>query len=413
MARLRTTTDATSRRPRAAARRGVARLVAAAVALASVPAAAAQTLLLTDDLALEPVRVDGLRDGVLTVRAAGGEATRTVDLAEVLALVIDDGERPPIRPRSLLALAGGQRLPGYPAADSEEAADRLQWRHPWLGRVSVPIERVREIRLEAADDLPAGDRVPLDVDEAADRVVLVNGDVLSGFLLALGGEVEVETSVAGGPPRVSSVPIDRVARVVVRSETPPRAGARAWFREGTVIDVDSVLMDEGGTVVLGVPLDRADAKPIAVDLNDLAGLAFARERWLALGDLEPAEVSGPPTRWRVPEPVERRPQAALGLGAIELWGPMEVRWTMPETGMRFATELELPADARPWADLECVVLSGGEEVFRTALDDARPRASVRVELPGADLTVRIEEAGHGPIQDRVLLRQPRLVRPGG
>jgi len=378
--------------------------------------AASEHLLLADDLSLRPVEVVALEDDLLTVRDAGG--VRTLPLASVFALLAETPAgrttAAPPRPAALLLLAGGQRLHGMPgvASEDEVAGDALRWRHPWLGELEVPIERVREVRLPAwTGDADTDAERTGGVDEASDRVELANGDALSGFVLGIAAEVEIEVAASGDRPRSVSVPIERVARVLVRSQAPPRSGRRAWFHERTVIDLDRFAIAEGGTVVLTTPLERTSTKPVAVELRDLAAVAFSRERWWPLGALEPAEVSGPPTRWRVPAPRELEPRAALGLGAIEAWGPLEVRWELPEAGMGFAAELELPEDARAWADLACVIESGGREVFRRRLDDANPRADLRVELPGRDLVLRIEDTGNGPIEDRVILRRARLARP--
>lgn len=296
----------------------------------------------------------------------------------------------------VLVLSDGQRFPGR-YADTDPADDAVAWSHPRFGLIVAPIDRVARITIDAAP----GSATPAPHPLFRDRLALVNGDALEGFVLSLADPVEIETDTG-----LVSVPRARIARIDLAADPASLDGLTVWLEDGSVasladarlVDDETLLLtlrDTGGqaryalTAITAAALDASRIVPLA---------SLERTSQLPLGDrslLEGATVTPPRTGETAP----------LHARDILIPEPMRVDFALPTNATRFAAVAELPRDAWPWGDCDLVVSVDGMELLRERLSPARAAVEFSIPARGETLTISVEPGAFGPINDRVLLRR--------
>jgi hypothetical protein len=329
----------------------------------------------------------------------------TVPRDECVALLDAEAIVVPRR-QGWLRLADGQRFPGQALSGSRPEDGVLVWvQSSWLGRMEVPLDRIESVTFTGGASLPAaGD---------ADTLQLANGDRLEGFVTALGDPITVEVvNGDGSGPKTIDLPLDRV--VSVRMVTPAQepSGRRLWLVDGTVVDVEDVMLGDDGLFRLeGMPL-VADEQARRVEVDAVAGVQFDARGLIPFAAITPSSVEGPPTRYVVPAPTVLDEFAPLGLGRVEFRGPVSVQYQLPPGAAYLSAEAALPAGSRSWGDCELVIREDDRQIFSARLNHDRPTAVIGVPLEGARLTVQVTEGSGGPVQDQVvLLRALVLVKP--
>lgn len=340
----------------------------------------------------------------------------------------DQGDSRTARP--VVETVDGVRLLGSAVLPTEahgggDRAGRLRWNHDLLGSVSLELTSIARVRLQpgAAWPEPAGaDGVQLDV------VRLANGDVIAGFVDRWADPVVIETEDG----RQVEVPVDRIGSIRFGNPVAAPSGCRVWLASGEVLPYVrlSSLDREAFRVVLAVASvnggDLKDGRVYSLARSDVQAVVLNSGRFVGLADMAflgaglvgseaDASVSGPP----MGTPALLDPGMPAGLSAVELHGPGVFRFVLPAGADRFACEVEVPAAARLWADLELVIQVGDREAYRAHIT-GRESAKVVVDEPleagdGTDrgeLVVRIESAGMGPILDVVHLWFPRVLVGG-
>lgn len=364
-------------------------------------AAYAQTdafLLIDDGLLTRRVRVAGINAGAVSfLDQVGDIGSLAVD--DCIALIRREARWERFA-RPHLLLADGRRLPGTAAEGGSTSAEALAWKHAWLGRIEVPIDDIRALVLRPGETAPSA--------HAEDVIILANGDRLEGIITALGDPITIEI---GGPDaaRAIDVPLDRIAAAATLN--PPRAasGRRIYFDDGTILDVRELTVGADGYVRFTARGFGSKAKATRILLDDIQAIVFGTRKVIPLGRLTPAEIDRPAWRYAAPEPEVINADAPLGPGAIELRGPLTVRYELPAGCRRFAAQAVLPDSARGWGDLELIVRCGDEELHRQRINGAQPADAINVPIAGGELTIELTEGDHGPIQDRLLLRRPLLL----
>lgn len=145
-----------------------------------------------------------------------------------LAVDTRTGDRTPESDaRSVLALDDGQRITGI----FESSGHKLNWRSRDLGLTEIDLERVQWIGPPA---------LATEVPPTRDRVVLLNGDRVDGFVNAIEPDRGVQVETQDSAPQAASRWIDLARTVSIQLAPRPRAasGWRLWLRDGSVVDVD-------------------------------------------------------------------------------------------------------------------------------------------------------------------------------
>jgi len=368
-------------------------------ALAATPAE-----LIGPDLSVQRVSVTSLRDEVLhyfdaqrnlqssgigqwvQLRSIGGEA-----LIEVIS-----GER--------LWLTDGQCFSGRWVGPTPDG-NKLQWEHPLLGLIEVPLEDVAQVywSLEEQGTINA----PIDTP-VSDTLVMINGDVLTGFVSALVEEgVALIISEAG---QQVTIPYDRIRSMSLAN--PPRRvlepydmvtltdGTRAWADQVTITGERASWRfippgSSAGEVEVPIEeLSRIDFLSRGLKLIDLTGLP--------LRTVQEADVFG----LAIPMRVDGQ--------SIHMHAPIEIAFDLPEGAGRFAASAELDtsdpaAGMDDWPDFHLVVLCEGEQVTSGYLSGSNPAIRINTAVSGSTLTIRLEAGLNGPILDRLLLRDAVIL----
>ncbi len=318
-------------------------------------------------------------------------------------------------PRGWLTLVDSQRFAGAAAPPADRQApsaaddDSIWWRSTVFGDMAIPIARLAALDAAA----PADARAPAAPDQ--DTVVMTNGDVISGLVgraaPAPDGSLALFIDAPAGP---TSVPFDRVARIVFANPPEPARGMRLWLSDGSTAVVRSIVPAPSGVLVSIEPVAPGRTPPpVAVAMEQIAGLVPDAAHLVHLASRPPAGVAPLGGRRRTEPPLRGNPAADLADADIVLPGPMRVEWAVPEGTRRFVATAELDPSCLTWGDAELVVSTGaGRELFRARLNADTPAARADVAMdpsaPGP-LVITLEPGEFGPIQDRVILRRPLLL----
>jgi len=296
-----------------------------------------------------------------------------------------------------LELTDGQEFPGSLGLAPAGSED-IVWNHEAFGELRFPLGRVRSFA-RAGAMVPAPD--PEGVD---DMLLLVNGDLLEGFLAEIGdpalfegiqGEVEIDQEL--------------IAAAWLASRPSDPQGMRVWLSDGTVAQASRLEMEEGESVSLEL---ESGAAP-AYEFGSLRGLVIDAAQLMALSTLEPISQQAGAGR-RFAPPIERlgpEEGSVVPLEARDLLlpGPMKVEYALPDGTRRFAGRLRLQVGSAPWGDCNVIMRLDGIEVFRTRLVAGAEGVEFNIETPGQLLEIEVEEGRFGPINDRVVIELGLLL----
>lgn len=297
----------------------------------------------------------------------------------------------------LLALSDGQRLAGK-WAGADEGGQIILWEHPLIGQLQVGLASVSAVSL--------GEAKLLQPSPHADRVILVNGDQLEGFVVSVTPQavgLRPDREAPDAPPLV--IPLERVAALQLTNPVRRRrvAGQHlVWLADGTRLLSSSLALS--GDVLALTPELRRTADPIHVPLIYVARIevAAASEELVDLASL-PMKVTAGGSVFGVDTPPRRSG------GDLLLHAPITIRFELPSGATRFSARAALDAgDAgRPvllqWADMDLIVRVDERTLGQFPLDGRRAEADINVPVQGLDLVLELREGARGPIMDRLRL----------
>lgn len=412
---MREVPDMTIRPRRAAA-------MALGVLACAAPAGQDTRLLLDDELREHRAEIIAIEDGQLTMRVGGSVRTTSID-AWLAILPAGDhalsARRIPLAPaggapamHQLLELTDGQRLFGR--LIERDADEALLWEIPGLGQASVALDMVSRIRLVSSER-------EIESPAAEDAAILLNGDVLTGFVEGLGHRLEIDTGS-------SVLPLGWSLVREVRLANPPSASADplVYLRDGAVVGVREPVVRTGGGLFARLggafePIGGEEFSMRAVELarEDVLALSMSPDRLVPIAGLAIASVEATEGRLHAIEPrVGDAGRALLGAPDIEISGPIRVEWILPEGAIRAAGVARLPDSARLWGDYEFVLSEIGErgperELLRLRLNGSSSRHAFSAALDGsrrgARLVLTIESGAFGPIQDRLVIERGLIL----
>lgn len=298
----------------------------------------------------------------------------------------------------VLILTDGQRYRGRWLGGANEQ-QAIRWEHELFGEMIFDIEQIAGWQAAGEDG-----RVAPGSD---DRVVLVNGDVMRGFVVAVSGEgVSVQIQLEGGPQTLQ-LGIAQVRRVDLANpavESHTATGRTAHLIDGTQARVVALSIEDDR-----VALQRSvDDESVSMPLGALLRVDFpSRDR--ALRDLAvmPMTLTGGGEVFAMP----LRPRTE-GTDVL-LHAPMTVTFELPKGAQRFAAEAVLdvdPHDPVAWAGFGVIVRAGSEELARYALSANQASVDINLSVAGATtLTLELDASFNGPVMDRLRLRDAAVL----
>ena len=374
---------------------------------AKTPAGVPRVLVMKD-LSRRSVKFLAIGPEMVQVVGPRGKTTG-VPRRDVLALLPDgpgEGVASGSAGETKLLTARGEMLLGSlgSAEEGKEKAETIVWKSRRLGDVAFGLDDLAVI------DLVQDSHFATPTAPTEDVVRLINGDALRGFVDSIGETVRVEVDKK---PR--SVPIERVARVEFGNPPKPLAGAVVWLATGEILRV---------TRLTGTPADSTavrDGKDVHFPTEEIVGFVESAGTLLPLAVIAPSSVAPFGTR-SVADPMEVGDLAVpLGAADVTLPSPMVVSWVLPEGAVRVSMRAVLPPACRVWGD--CVLILeqegvkgiGGKTLAKVRLSGDTPEADINVELlaGGGALRATLDPGENGPIQDRVVLRQPLVLVGAG
>lgn len=373
--------------------------------------------LLDHTLTSHAVLVHRLDGAMITYTDARG-LLRREPTSEFLALLPGDGPTGWHRHTDLdtLTLVDGQRFPGsaLPAAPEGDEPPVL-WDASFAD-LSFSLERVSMLTR-------AGVTPPTASPTGDDTIGLANGDTITGFILALGDLVSIETSSGD----TAEFTLDRVAWTRLANPRISPQGAMIWLADGTVACIEPIAQStpeslEARLLAPGereASLSEGESPRLSVPLASVRALAFEPARLVGLGTLPLAEVRAD-RPWTPDVSLSDATDQPLGAPDITLPAPMLASWTIPASARRVAFEATLPERCRLWGDAELVVTlqqdSGRMELARTRLRGDEPVAAFNVELAAPTdarrerrLIIELVAGQTGPAQDAVVLSRALLL----
>jgi len=287
---------------------------------------------------------------------------------------------------------------------------RVVWKHIGLGAIDVPLDRVAGFSLQGG--------APIPVAQAADVVVLANGDRIEGVVERIGETFTIEQD---GQRR--DVPVDRIAACGFVTSPAARLPVRVWQADGTVIDGTELRPVGDLAFALAGPSLIPGRNLIRFSAEELHGAAFGGAAGLRIVPLSALAPSAAPASdvtlaTGVPSaPVALDADAPLGLAAMEIRGPVRLVYEVPKGSERLMGELSVRDRLREWAHAPVIVKQGGRELLSATLDAARPVISLDLRLdpslsgPDAALSIEIGEGQRAGLGDVLVLdRALVLVR---
>ncbi len=394
---------------------------------------------------------------------AAESAREIIPLADILAMVPPAGEllaaasaraaetrdpRPgvPELARLRVTLTDGQRYVGnidpsvMPAAPSGQNAAEipLGLKTSMFGDLRFMLDQVVSVETVVAPDSPrpahenASDAAP----PSTDRVVLVNGDRINGFVESIGPDVVIGPETGKDSKTPQRIPLSRCRSIQIANPAVPLAGAAVWVGgpagEVQVIRAAELTIRPGGEALLRPQLPGDSVSTLSIPASSILALTPDASRIVPLSRLGlPQFTPDPSRRWSQPPVVDRGLRAPLGLGEVLLPGPMSVEWTLPAGVTAITGSVALAPEARLWGDCNVaveLVPSAGAPVtlWKGRLNGEHAREDVTAPVkPASDpsaaptrLRVRVEAGSQDQIQDRVVLEGFMLVvtppdRPAG
>lgn len=302
--------------------------------------------------------------------------------------------------RSVMRLQDGQRVVGA----FVNQPGPVRWRSSLLGTLDLDLERVRGVGPLDHPVLPDG---------AQDRVLLVNGDRLEGFVeeISMDRGVRLHDGVNQEPGTWHALGAVKAIELATRPDAENRrAGWTVWLDDGSRVTVGAWRVDQDRVVLDGLQLPGVDrtrqvalehvvaiARPDSV-IRPLADLPVQASLGEASGRLAPARSITLVGIW------------PLDLGPVRLCGPGRFEWALPGEPWVLQAKLAVPAEVRPVAG--CVIrgLDGDTEVFRIEVGtDFQPQA-IRIPCRSGRVALEILTRDRSPVGGVVEL-QDALIHP--
>lgn len=364
-------------------------------------------VLVMKDLSRRPVRLVSLGPDQLQVATVRGGRSRSssVPRRDVLAVLADDAAGASVAAGDgaggWLRTTAGEAIRGtFTPPEKAGAAETVGWKSPRLGDLTVKLDDVRRLEFQPAAAEPGPGKA------GEDRVVLANGDVLAGFLEGLGEMVTVEVA-----KQKREAPLASVARIEMSNAVKPPSGTMVWLTDGEVLRASSIAGSASGATLV------RDGQPVSAPASEIAGFVEDAAVLRPLAEFSPTSTAPFGKRAWAGALEYGDSSAPLGAADVTLPSPMIVTWALPAGARRLSARVVLPAACRVWGDCVLIVEQtgekgvGGKELGRFHLSGEAPEAELNVELlkGGGPVKVTLDEGANGPIQDRVMLRQPLVL----
>jgi len=351
---------------------------------------------------------------------------------------------------SLIKLTDGQRIAGRLSARASDEEDQaLGWWHPTLGQITVGLDRVASYqRLSSTGgDTSRSARIALDqrsLVPQADRVLLVNGDVVEGYLvslMAVPSPNDATTSdenpfakavlLRDGETEPIDLPLNSIDQITLANplELPEALWHVINLRDGSRLLGGDLKITSDSLSFSNTLWDRG-SMPLVLPITAVASVEFAGAG-MTLASLDSLEWEALKPARGFGRPVEHR----VLPGRVEMHSPTFLTMSLPPGASRMARTilLDLPSGIDPvqarWADVVVEIYAdfseasanGGEptdpsgrlqQLVRVQLDAQTRSHEINLDLThlqASRLWWVVREGKNGPVLDRVALERGVLL----
>ena len=280
----------------------------------------------------------------------------------------------------------------------------LEWRHPWLGPISIPLEKISSVAMDYTGTQLLSKEAPR---QEGDVVFLNNGDELEGFLLEIAPTIVIEVG-----SHAVKIPQSQIRAIRMMPEVTMPTGRRVTFRDGTMIDVQELRIGLDGYTKLSTnTLQLLDGMPSSTTLpraNEINSISFDPAQFQSLTVLNPSNITSPPTRfYSVPPVIEKMGPSPL-LDRIEIQGPVKVTYDLPVNTTHFSGVISLTEQSPPCAHVQIAIFVDGQPSWKTTLTKEDITTVIDIPITGRQLTFELSEGLGSSTGDRVVLTYPIL-----
>ncbi len=246
-----------------------------------------------------------------------------------------------------------------------------------------------------------------------DYILLNNGDEITGFIESIGSTVVIDTDAG-----TRSFPLEQSQLIQLANDTRPAPGTYLHLDAHTRLRATelNVSIEEFGSAII-TSLGSDGLIEIAPDRFGGIDIVHDQLRLVPLTDLHISSIQPTGNRSWTPTPTPPNTASMIpgsGLIDLDLRAPVRIEFDLAPGTTRFACTAELVVG--PWSDCTLIIEAGQTHSQMIVIEDlhlntAQSTAIVLVDLPkdATVLSIRVEPGANGPIQDHVILRQPRLL----
>lgn len=314
------------------------------------------------------------------------------DLRQIRIAVVT----PEAKPAVVLHLLGGGKVF---AKSLTVVSDECQVESALAGKLTIPLDQVRGVRLEPAVVSPEFDKALAAPSADQDRLFIKIEDKVdsaAGIFKSLSGK-EFQFELGG---ESKTLPREKLFGFVVAQGSADDDPAKALItlRDGSLLagEIDSL---SGGRLAARLP----GGSKLEIPQEALASIALRSSRLAFLSDLKPVEeeqrsLAFMDVPWQKDRSVQSR-TLTLGPRTFEkgIGCHAECRLTFAADGKWDVLAAVIGIDAETMGKGDCIfiVLADGEAVFTRRVKGTDPPQEIQVEIPRAKRVVLVVEAGAG------------------
>lgn len=277
------------------------------------------------------------------------------------------------------------------------------------GFASIPLEQISIV-----SDSPLNKTAEGIAD--TDIVTTSTGDTITGFIETIGPSTTIATdrnTIHLNLDQIESISLanipERVEGMYISTNDHLHLRVSAFdfdFQHPLTVRLDSQ----------SIGLAQDDRNIWLLDPDSATGITVLHpsKRVISLASITPELIEPTGDRSWTPTPTVLKNTANIVLSSIDLHAPVRTVYPLAKGSTRFACELD--AAISTWTDCIAEVFAisyTGQrtELLRVQLNADHPSQMMNSELPKntEKIEIRIDPGMHGPIQDRVIIKYPRIL----
>lgn len=300
--------------------------------------------------------------------------------------------------------------------DLDYDLDLLKWDHNYFGYLLTPIDKILKIHLHGKTSILSEYAQPQSV-KSNDTIKLINGDILTGFVLSICENAVIEYD----NNTIDEIPLKRIQNIDFANEPVfSPSGKYVWFESGEIIKIKSITTNKNNNndaaevnndVAYQISLDNK--QPVSIALQDINAILFDSAALRGLAELRIIEYTSASDWLKIPfRPKIQTDIQELNLNNIEYYGPITIKYQLPENAVKFATQATIPIEALEWADFDMNFIIDNDTTIYTAhfnINNSSQPISFDIASGSHTLTIHIQAAQHGPVHNSIILQKPRFL----